>query len=259
MSRVTQDDRIILNALVDGELPPAQVGALETRLANEPELAAARDEIAATKAALGSLPRPALSSQFVDRIAAIAGSQQATASVPPKRRWRLPEGWRNVAAAIVLTGVVTSSATWFLLLPQSSSFELLVASAHQRSLLSASPVDVLSSDRHTVKPWLDARLGLSPPAPDLAAGGYPLVGGRVEVISQQALPALVYKHNEHTISVIAVPTNAASRAPQNLASGGYNMVEWVAAGFKFVAVSDLEPQELALFASDYLAAVSGPG
>ena len=49
---------------------------------------------------------------------------------------------------------------------------MAVASGHRRSLLATSPVDVVSSDRHTVKPWLDARLGLSPPAPDLAKEGF---------------------------------------------------------------------------------------
>jgi anti-sigma factor RsiW len=117
---------------------------------------------------------------------------------------------------------------------------------------------VLSSDRHTVKPYLDAHLGLSPPAPDLATQGYPLVGGRVEVIGQQPVPTLVYRHNEHTISVVARPGTTAAAAPKPLASGGYNMVEWSGDGFAFTAVSDLEPDELRSFVADYVTATRSP-
>ena len=246
-ARISPDDRTALNALIDGELDGAAVSALEARIATDATLRAAHEEILAIRNAVTGLPRPQLPAGFRDRI--------MTPSVPtlkPTHRWT--EGWRGIAAAVGLTAIVTSSATW-LLVPRAASLEMLVASAHQRSLLAASPVDVLSSDRHTVKPWLDARLGLSPPAPDLAAQGYPLVGGRVEVLGQQPVPVLVYRHNEHTISVIAIPGSAGSEGPRASAWGGYNMSEWTAAGFRFIAVSDLEASELATFVTDYLGAV----
>jgi anti-sigma factor RsiW len=154
----------------------------------------------------------------------------------------------------VITAFLASGATYWLATPRSTSMEELIAAGHHRSLLAATPVDVQSSDRHTVKPWLDAHLGLSPPAPDLASSGYPLLGGRVDVLGQQAVPTLVYRHNEHTISVVALPGSAGTSAPRSLASGGYNMVEWSANGFAFTAVSDLEPSELLSFVNGYRAA-----
>lgn len=256
---ITDDDRIALNALVDGELDAAATAAIEARIAADPAVRAARDEIASTRAAIARLPRPELPSGLRDRIAALSGA--APARPAPRhwtQRWRTDawrtEGWRNIAAAVVLTALVTGSATWLVARPTPPGLETLVASAHHRSLLATTPVDVLSSDRHTVKPWLDSHLGVSPPAPDLTQAGYPLVGGRVDVLGQQAVPALVYRHNEHTISLIAVPGAADTAAPRGFASGGYNMVEWTAAGFDFIAVSDLEPAELAVFVKAYEAA-----
>jgi len=241
---ITEDDRIALNALVDGELDAAAAAALDARLAADPALRTARDEISATSDAIVRLPRPELPPGFAQRIAALTAT-------PAKSTRDWTAGWRNIAAAVIVTALVTSTATWFVASPRAPTLELLAASAHQRSLLATSPVDVLSSDRHTVKPWLDGHLGVSPPAPDLSASSYPLVGGRVDVLGQRAVPTLVYRHNEHTISLTAMPGGSGTRPARSIAAGGYNMIEWSASGFDFIAVSDLEPSELAAFVADY--------
>ena len=252
MSRtLSEDERIALNALVDGELDARTAMVWTAKIGGDPALAAARDEIEAARAAVQAVERPAVSADFLRRIEGLAAPAAAPVA-RPVRRWL--DGWQNIAAAIVLTALVASSATYYLAAPRGTSFDQLVADAHRRSLLAASPVDVLSSDRHTVKPWLDARLGVSPPAPDLSAQGYPLLGGRVEVIGQQPVPTLVYRHNEHTISVVAQPASTATIAPSARASGGYNMVAWSGGGFAFTAVSDLEADELSGFVADYLSA-----
>ena len=126
-----------------------------------------------------------------------------------------------------------------------------VAASHRRGLLATSPVDIASSDRHTVKPWLDAKLGISPPATDLASQGYPLLGGRVDVLGANTVPTLVYRHNEHLITVLAAPGAHSETAPAAETAGGYNIVHWTQGGFGFWAVSDIEPAELAAFVADY--------
>lgn len=258
MTPISQDDRIGLNALIDGELPAAQASALEQRVAADPVLAAARDEIIATRRTLQSLPRPTVSPRFLDAIDSLAGPRPApvVATSPARSRGNWSSGWQNMAAAVVVTAFLASGATYWLAAPHGASMEDLIAAGHRRSLLASTPVDVQSSDRHTVKPWLDAHLGISPPAPDLAAEGYPLIGGRVDVLGQQAVPTLVYRHNEHTISVVAMPGSGATIAPRALASGGYNMIEWSGNGFAFTAVSDLEPGELQAFVDGYRAAAT---
>jgi anti-sigma factor RsiW len=256
MTRTVSDaERVDLNALVDGELDAAATAALEQRIAADPVLGAARDSIAASHEAVGGLGRPAPPDDFLRRIEGLAAGGAAAAK---PSRW-FASGWQSIAAAIVISAFVASSATYLLVAPRTSSLDELIASGHRRSLLAASPVDVLSSDRHTVKPWLDARLGVSPPAPDLAAQGYPLVGGRVDVLGQQPVPVLVYRHNEHTITLVAVPSSAASSPPVDLASGGFNMVRWRAVGFEFRAVSDLETDELNAFVRGYEVATASNG
>ena len=154
--------------------------------------------------------------------------------------------WRALAASIVISAVLASGATqWVMVDNTSDSFAAGVASGHRRSLLAASPIDIVSSDRHTVKPWLDARIGVSPPAPDLAQDGFALIGGRVEVISGRPVPALVYRHREHLITLVAEPQQGGSTIePADLSSGGFSLVRWSDGAFSYWAISDMERPEL---------------
>lgn len=244
MMPITQADRIDLNALVDGELDAARTAEMRARIEIDATLRNAYDEIAATHAAMTKLPAPEVSSELMKRVEGLAPTGARS------RRMSSFGGWPSLAASIVITAIAASSAT-YVLIPRGSSFEDFATAGHRRSLLAESPVDVASSDRHTVKPWLDGKLGVSPPAPDLASAGYPLIGGRVDVLGQAVAPTLVYRHNEHAISLFAEPGPAAASAQRQLASGGYNMIEWAANGFAFAAVSDLEPAELATFVDAY--------
>ena len=154
--------------------------------------------------------------------------------------------WRAMAASIVMTAVLASGATqWVMFNAASDSVAAEIAGDHRRSLLAASPIDIVSSDRHTVKPWLDARIGVSPPAPDLAQDGYALIGGRVEVIADRPVPALVYRHREHLITLVAEPQQGGSTSqPEDLSSGGFSLVHWSDGAFSYWAISDMERPEL---------------
>ena len=80
-----------------------------------------------------------------------------------------------------------------------------------------------------------------------------LVGGRVDVLGGRSVPSLVYRHNEHLISLFAVPVGAdvPVQEPVSLDVGGYHVVRWTGKGFAFWAVSDLEPGELRNLVSLY--------
>src|SRR6185312_9276364 len=122
--------------------------------------------------------------------------------------------------------------------PPQDTLEAAITDSHMRGMLATSPVDVVSSDRHTVKPWLDAKLGVSPPATDFAEQGFALIGGRVDVINGRSVPALVYRHREHLISLIALPVGADTPAAEavSLDVGGYHVVKWTGKGFEYWAV-----------------------
>jgi anti-sigma factor RsiW len=134
-----------------------------------------------------------------------------------------------------------------------------IVAGHQRALLASQPFDVASSDRHTVKPWFDGKLALSPQVVDLSGDGFPLAGGRVDVVDGKAAPAMVYKHREHVISVVAIarPGSKDTGAPPTRTTlDGYSVLAWPGADFEYSAVSDLADAELSDFVADWRKAAS---
>jgi anti-sigma factor RsiW len=258
MTELSTPEHLLLHALADGELDAAAAISLEARIEAEPLLAAEYARIVALKARVKALDKPKVPADFAARIAALASEPKPA---PAARRSAVMSfqhpSWRALAASIVVTAFAASTGTYLLTAPpQQGDFSLedQVANDHHRSLLATSPIDVVSSDRHTVKPWLDQKLGLSPPTADLSAKGFPLVGGRVDVIAGNPVPTLVYKRRQHLISVVAIPLrNDASQtiAPVTKTVDGYNMVGWTGGGFKYLAVSDLGPDELDTFVDDF--------
>ncbi|MDX8461118.1 anti-sigma factor [Mesorhizobium humile] len=275
-----QDMKLMIHALVDGELDAAAALAVERRMAADPELAAEHARLVALRGAVANLPRPSVSDDFLARIAAIAEVKDAGDTVavrpataepqqqqgnviamrPRAARWFNSFDWRQMAASIALTAVLASGATQWMTTADngSDSFAVAVANGHRRSLLAATPVDIVSSDRHTVKPWLDGRIGVSPAAPDMAKDGYALLGGRVEVIGDRPMPALVYRHHEHLITLVAAPRqNEAKSMPvaDDLSAGGFLLVHWTDDAFSYWAISDAERPALDDFVARFRAAI----
>jgi anti-sigma factor RsiW len=112
-----------------------------------------------------------------------------------------------------------------------------------RSLLPGRLVDVPSSDRHNVKPWFAGKLEFSPPVPDLSPEGFPLVGGRVEVLSGRKAAALVYTRRLHVINVYVCPSANAPGEASSL-ENGFHIRHWTDGEMSFWAVSDLAASEL---------------
>ena len=131
-------------------------------------------------------------------------------------------------------------------------------SAHTRALLVDHPIEVASSDQHTVRPWLSARLNFVPPVTDFAPQGYPLVGARRDVLSGETAAALVYRHGAHVISVFVRPVDpAAMRAAEaTRVVRGFNVIERTQGGLAFCFVSDANPHELRTLA-DLVAPLAG--
>jgi anti-sigma factor RsiW len=118
-----------------------------------------------------------------------------------------------------------------------------------RSLEPGHLADVASTDQHTVKPWFAGRLEFSPPVIDAASAGFPLVGGRTDVVGRQRLAALVYSHHGHVINLFIRPRAKSERnVGPPIAIHGYNLLQWGGRDLQFAAISDLNATELRRFA-----------
>ena len=193
--------------------------------------------------------------------AALVGRIRGQLGAPAKPAvspWRWLE-WRplRLGAAFAATALVSWVAAIEYTRPRGD--ELIVdqvVSGHARSMVTSHLADVASSDQHTVKPFLSSKLDFSPPVTDLAAAGFPLVGGRVDYVEHRPVAALVYRHREHVINVFVWPDRSGGRtAPKPSASRrGYNVVHWTDGGLAFWAISDLNAAELKTFAETYAGA-----
>ena len=120
-----------------------------------------------------------------------------------------------------------------------------IVDAHVAALTSGHVFDVRSTDQHTVKPWFQGKLDYSPPVSDLAAIGFPLVGGRLEAIDGHAVAALVYQRRQHVISLFVAPAGMVWWPRTGTYTvRGFHARQWTAGGMAFWAVSDLNQAEL---------------
>jgi anti-sigma factor RsiW len=153
---------------------------------------------------------------------------------------------RQAAVLAIACGLTALATTMILSRAENGTLvEREVVSAHLRSLLQESPIQVASSDTHAVKPWFSGRVDFSPPVKDLTAEGFPLLGGRVDYIGGRRVAALVYRRNLHIVNVFLWPSdNRGEVVPRVDALKGYNVLLWNNGGLTYWAVSDLNGDEL---------------
>jgi anti-sigma factor RsiW len=119
-----------------------------------------------------------------------------------------------------------------------------IVDAHLRSLQPGHLTDVVSTDQHTVKPWFDGKLDFSPPVQDFTDQGFPLQGGRVDVVHGRSVAALVYARRKHSVNVFVWPTDEKDDTPRFGSQQGYQWIDWRKGGMEFCAVSDAAPSAL---------------
>jgi anti-sigma factor RsiW len=118
---------------------------------------------------------------------------------------------------------------------------------HVRSLQVNHLMDVASTDQHTVKPWFAGKLDYSPPVVDLVASGYPLIGGRLDVLDHRNVAAIIYQRRKHYINLFIWPSDTESLQDRLYELDGYHALGWTKSGMNYLAVSELGEKELREF------------
>ena len=243
-----------LDAYIDGELAEAERVQLRDHLLDCPDCG---PEVTAFERLCDGIRQAAPIYRAPEALRSrirFALRQEAAASA---RAARPAPGWLAYAASILLAVIVGSGGT---LLITGEQQEDAVANelidSHLRSLLADHLTDVASSDKHTVKPWFAGRTELSPPGVDLAPEGFPLVGGRLDLIEGKPVPALVYRAGKHVINVFVLPARAGEYV-ETVTRRGYTLRHWNQGDFGYWAVSDASSDEFAKFEHAFRAAASG--
>ncbi|NLH80491.1 MAG: anti-sigma factor [Phyllobacteriaceae bacterium] len=243
----------LLCGFVDGELDAAHALEIERHLAECP---ACRAELAIQRTTRERLARPSLRhvapeplrARILADLTAEAGRSQpsrhrtlaaAARLLDRLGRWSLMPSLAAAALAVVL----------FVQVRPGPDVEGDLVAGHVRSLLADHLTDVATSDRHAIKPWFSGKIDFSPPVVDLAARGFPLVGGRLDYVEGRVVAALVYRRHGHVVNLFVWPATAQHRFAGD--RDGYGLRRWTAGGLVFWAVSDLDAGELRTFEDEF--------
>jgi len=231
---------LLTQADFDGELDAVQAAEHTLHRETCAQCRAAYERFAMVRAAMRE---DELYFRAPDALRAAIAKKSAThePAQPARRRWQgLQFGFGAAVAAGIALLISWHDAT--------SDLTDRIVDDHIRALQPGHLEDVISTDRHTVKPWFDGRIDFAPPVRDLAEQQFPLKGGRLDYVDGRAVAALVYEHGHHPIDLLVWPAGgAASREPASSIRQGYNVVHWSENGMVLWAVSDLEAAQLEEF------------
>jgi anti-sigma factor RsiW len=223
-----------LDAYLDGELPEAEMRSFDQHVHSCPSCssgALARIQMKRAVHTVGMRFTP--SAEFRRKI-------ERKIAAKPQRSFSI--GWLAMAAAVMLlvAGVLTSNY----LQMRSARDHIFseVADLHVATLASSSPVDVVSTDRHTVKPWFQGRIPFAFNLPEVQNTGFTLLGGRMVYLEQTPGAQLIYDVRKHHISVFIFPESAFradfgqnSVAPKQLT---FNVDTWNQGGLRYFVIGD---------------------
>jgi anti-sigma factor RsiW len=235
-----------LDAYLDGELSPAEERETREHLRTCPSCAADaldRMQIKRSIHAAGERFRPD---------AALRARVQKAAAAPKRttRLWHWPTAFALSAAAIVL--IAALSAAYIQKRDREGRLISELVDLHVAALASSNPVDVISTDRHTVKPWFEGKLPFTFDLPDLQNSPFTLIGGRTAYLNQSAGAELIFRIRQHNLSVFifqerALGSNCAGVA--NASQLNFHLQGWSRNDLCYFVVGDVNQDDLAKLAS----------
>jgi anti-sigma factor RsiW len=245
---------VLLNALIDGELDAGHAREVEQHIAECPRCSAAFAAYQKMSQAIAAADlRYTAPAALRRRIEAALPQAPASNVQPMPSRRSVLRGFAmgSAISAIAATGLVAI----VLRNDDEQRIEAEIVSAHLRSLQAGHLTDVISTDQHTVKPWFNGKLDVSPPVIDLTAQGFTLIGGRLDYVDARAIGAVVYKRRAHVINLFVAQTSSTEHHPARIDTiQGFNIRRWGDRGLNYWAISDLGADELAEFGEKFEAA-----
>ena len=232
--------RAKLDAYVDGGGSPQELSDFDAHLRTCPSCAAdAISRLQMKRLTRAAAARYTPSAEFRARLEKNIQRKQ-----PP--RWTF--GWmpRLGVAAILLVLLALGVTLWIRHSTRQEAFAELV-DLHVATLASTNPVDVVSTDRHTVKPWFQGKLPFTFNLPELQNSPFKLIGGRVAYFEQNPAAQLLFQIRSHHLSVFILqdrpgifPIGMGSTA-RELA---FNVETWTGGGLRYIIVSDVAASDV---------------
>ena len=243
-----------LDTYLDGELPSEEMRAFDIHVHDCPSCSAdalTRVQMKRTIQVAGKRFTP--SAEFRRRM------QQSIAAKP--RRGRFGFAWMTATAAIAVLAVVGLTATYNEReRVRTEQVYSEVADLHVATLASSSPVDVISTDRHTVKPWFQGKIPFAFNLPELKDSGFSLVGGRMTYLDQTPGAHLIYDVRKHRISVFVLQERSL-KLPASLENNflspkelPFNMETWSQGGLRYFVIGDASTADIDSLAKLFKAA-----
>ena len=241
------DARLLLHAYLDNELDAAQSVAITRHMQ---DCAACSASYAQFSELSKAMARPALYRRAPDALRQPWMSPPAPSSPTALTAPRRAPVAMALAAGFIAALVLVAPLWFYIARHQgidTSADINAVVSSHIRSMQQQHLMDVVSTDQHTVKPWFDGKLDFAPRVKDLANEGFPLTGGRLDALDGHSVAALVYKRRLHIINLYQWPATSGNTTEDVAQWHGYNVIRWTAGRMHYVAVSDVNENELRQF------------
>jgi anti-sigma factor RsiW len=229
-----------LDTYLDGEVPQEEMRTFNAHMRNCPSCSAdALSRVQMKRAIQVAGKRFTPSAEFRKRI------QQ---SMAPKRRRSFRLGWTLAAAAAVVLVVGTLISTYMGNRSGRDQAFSEIADLHVATLASSSPVDVISTDRHTVKPWFQGRIPFAFNLPELQNSEFSLLGGRMTYLEQTPGAHLIYDVRKHHISVFifqerSLPVRLSDNALQP-GQLSFNTETWSQGGLRYFVIGDASAADI---------------
>jgi anti-sigma factor RsiW len=242
--------RELINPLLDGELGARDRNGVSAHMEDCQRCNEIAADIRRLRKSISQVGRTAAPKTLVFRVRrnlvdAVDHSEFGQTRI---QSWWRPSPLVRQAATLAACCALSVLLTWSIMtsIAQGSRLEHEILAAHVRSLLQdGPPIQVTSSDTHTVKPWFAGRIDFAPDVKDLTAQGFQLLGGRLDFVQQRRVVALVYQRRLHIVNVFMWRTASTEDTPLALTSkNGYNLLLWNKSGVTYWAVSDLDAREL---------------